>query len=516
MEAKATKISLTQQEAKLSRVLLEVAHCVDESKKTKQRLELRFAGGWVRDKLLGIPSNDIDIAINVMTGYEFALEMKEYVASTEHLMRLDIEPKDVGNLHKIAANPDKSKHLETATVKILGFDIDFVNLRKETYSSDSRTPQMQFGTAREDALRRDATINALFYNLHTNEVEDFAGGLSDMQSKLIRTPLEPHQTFMDDPLRVLRLIRFASRLNFTIDASSEVAMQDVEVRHALKLKISRERVGTEFSKMLKAQNPKSALDMFNRLELYAIIFTDPTAERIPEPCTRRWHCAYDCLDVLSNNESPKSIYQVLVRTDKELAWLLASLAPWFDTKDLPPSKTGRTSLPYAARVAREGIKQSNRVCDFVTGAFRHFEEIIKFKDAIVTRQAFTRQPDVLGMAIRRWDEQGGQWRIQVVLAILVEAMTSDVSAGYDTIFQGWQNFLDRLEEMGVMDAPHRKRLVDGKQLATALNAKPGVWMKPAIDMCMAWQFRNPRAIDPTGAIVEVKSRAGELQIPVSS
>lgn len=251
MNARSPKIDLTGDEARLRDLLLDVTRYIHESKKIAQQLQLRFAGGWVRDKILGIPSNDIDTAINAMTGYEFALEMKEYLDSPDNLQRHKLALSDVGNLHKVAANPEKSKHLETATVKILGFDVDFVNLRKETYSSDSRTPQMEFGTAEEDALRRDATINALFYNLHTDDVEDFAGGLLDMDLRLIRTPLEPRQTFMDDPLRVLRLIRFASRLDFTIDPSAASAMKNSEVQEALKLKISRERIGTELSKMLK-------------------------------------------------------------------------------------------------------------------------------------------------------------------------------------------------------------------------------------------------------------------------
>ena len=143
----------------------------------------------------------------------------------------------VSNLHKIAANPEKSKHLETVTTKILGYDVDFVNLRKETYTEDSRHPQMEFGTAKEDALRRDATVNALFYNLHTDKVEDFTGGLGHMSEKLIKTPLDPYQTFVDDPLRVLRLIRFASRLGFSIDPESEKAMSDPGIQEALKMKI---------------------------------------------------------------------------------------------------------------------------------------------------------------------------------------------------------------------------------------------------------------------------------------
>lgn len=253
MSTAVRQIMLTPRESQLQSLLLDVARYIDESKVIKERLELRFAGGWVRDKLLDIPSHDIDTAISGMTGYNFSMKMKEYLKSPENVSRHNLEPKDVGQLHKIAANPEKSKHLETVTTKILGFEVDFVNLRKETYSSESRNPQMEFGTAEEDALRRDATINSLFYNLQTDEIEDFTGGLADLESKTIRTPLNPFQTFLDDPLRVLRLIRFASRLNFTIDASSEACMSEKSIKAALRTKISRERVGIEVEKMLKGK-----------------------------------------------------------------------------------------------------------------------------------------------------------------------------------------------------------------------------------------------------------------------
>lgn len=246
-----TEIKLTQRESQLRGLLLDVARFIDESKEIKQRLELRFAGGWVRDKLLGIPSHDIDTAINAMTGSSFTLKMKSFLEDPKNMVKHGLEVKDVGNLHKIAANPEKSKHLETVTTKILGFDVDFVNLRKETYNENSRNPQMEFGTALEDAERRDATVNALFYNLHTDKVEDYTEGLNDMRSKIMRTPLDPYQTFKDDPLRILRLIRFASRLGFNIHAKSEACMGDPAILSALRLKISRERIGTEVEKMLK-------------------------------------------------------------------------------------------------------------------------------------------------------------------------------------------------------------------------------------------------------------------------
>lgn len=248
-----TTIELTPKEAQLKDLLLDTTEFINASRETGEPVILRWAGGWVRDKLLRIGSHDIDTAINVMTGEAFALRLCEFCADPNTIKKHDLEESTIGSLHKIARNPAKSKHLETTTIKLFGYDVDFVNLRKETYTEDSRNPQMEFGTAEEDALRRDATVNALFYNLNTGKVEDFTTGLIDMKSRLIKTPLEPFQTFMDDPLRVLRLVRFASRLEFTIDPAAEKVMGDSRVLDALRLKISRERVGVEIEKMLKGE-----------------------------------------------------------------------------------------------------------------------------------------------------------------------------------------------------------------------------------------------------------------------
>ena len=245
----APSIQLTDQEALLRQLLLDVSSYIG-MRGEYAKPELRFTGGWVRDKLLGSTSNDIDISISSMTGYKFGMLMKEYLAQADSRAKYD--EGIVGSLAKIEANPEKSKHLETITTKILGLDIDLVNLRKETYAGDSRNPTMEFGTPKDDALRRDATVNSLFYNLSTSTVEDLTGrGLKDMESKIIKTPLPPLQTFRDDPLRVLRSIRFASRLGYQIAKEDEQAMSDKTIQETLKLKITRERVGIEISKMLK-------------------------------------------------------------------------------------------------------------------------------------------------------------------------------------------------------------------------------------------------------------------------
>ena len=204
---------------------------------------LRVAGGWVRDKLMGRVSEDIDIAVDDRTGEQFALMVNEYL----RIMGL--------GTHKIAVikeNPEQSKHLATATVKLLGFDIDMVNLRSEEYSN-SRIPTIKIGTPEQDALRRDFTLNSLFYNLNTKEIEDYSGlGIPDLKEGLIRTPLAPSVTFSDDPLRILRAIRFACRYGFNLhqDIFESVKYRDeatlrVPVKDALMSKVSRDRIKQE-------------------------------------------------------------------------------------------------------------------------------------------------------------------------------------------------------------------------------------------------------------------------------
>lgn len=110
----------------------------------------------------------------------------------------------------------------------------------------------RFGTPLEDALRRDITINTMFYNVHTREVEDHLGkGMDDLRNGIIRTPLAPRETFQDDPLRVLRCVRFAGRFGFTLTPEVRDAALDPEIQGVLVSKITRERVGEEVDKMVK-------------------------------------------------------------------------------------------------------------------------------------------------------------------------------------------------------------------------------------------------------------------------
>ncbi|GMP47799.1 hypothetical protein CsSME_00015533 [Camellia sinensis var. sinensis] len=237
--------------------------------------QLRVAGGWVRDKLLGKECYDIDIAIDNMMGQEFCGKVNDYLSSTGE------EAQGVG---VIQCNPDQSKHLETARMRLFDVWIDFVNLRSEDYSENSRIPTMRFGTAEEDAYRRDLTINSLFYNINTNSVEDFTGrGIADLKSGKIVTPLPPKETFLDDPLRVLRAIRFGARFGFTLDDELKKAASDDDVKAAIADKISRERIGHEIDLMVSGDQPVKAISYISDLLLFWVVFRFPPVVDPPIP-----------------------------------------------------------------------------------------------------------------------------------------------------------------------------------------------------------------------------------------
>eukprot|EP00471_Norrisiella_sphaerica_P000654 CAMPEP_0184484254 /NCGR_PEP_ID=MMETSP0113_2-20130426/5980_1 /TAXON_ID=91329 /ORGANISM="Norrisiella sphaerica, Strain BC52" /LENGTH=712 /DNA_ID=CAMNT_0026865169 /DNA_START=47 /DNA_END=2185 /DNA_ORIENTATION=+ len=213
---------------------------------------VRVAGGWVRDKLLGLDSDDIDIAVDNMEGEMFAQLVNRYIEET------GIMPSS--KVSVIKTNPDKSKHLATATFRIGARPIDVNHLRSEEYSTSSRIPEVKMGTPYEDAFRRDLTINALYYNVNSDIVEDFTNrGFEDLKARIARTPLAPLETLVDDPLRLLRTLRFAGRFGLDIDPKFDEAARDPEVKKGLITKVSRERFGQEIIKALSGPGRPSKL-----------------------------------------------------------------------------------------------------------------------------------------------------------------------------------------------------------------------------------------------------------------
>ncbi len=208
-------------------------------------------GGYVRDCFLGIPNDDIDI---VVEGSGIALA--EAVAA------------------KCGAKVSVFRNFGTAMLKYKGIEVEFVGARRESYDRNSRKPVVEDGTLEEDQLRRDFTINAMAFSLQEDDfgaLVDPFHGIKDLAVGIIRTPLDPEQTYSDDPLRMLRAIRFATRLGFTIVPESLDAMR----RMAGRLKIlSRERIVEELDKMLLTGKPSRAFRLMDETGLLEQFFPE--------------------------------------------------------------------------------------------------------------------------------------------------------------------------------------------------------------------------------------------------
>ena len=274
----------------------------------------RVAGGWVRDNLLGIPSDDIDFSLDDMTGGHFAVYLANYA---------DANPgSGISEAHTIKANPEKSKHLETVTVDIHGLKVDFVNLRVETYG-ESRIPTMEMGTPDTDARRRDLTINALFYNIQTGQVEDYMGGQGikdlglDTGKIVIRTPKDPDKDqlestvriFHDDPLRMLRALRFYSRYpNSVLDPAIVQAMSMPEVQERFLYVrgaddepdkgVAPSRAGPELTKLFEGANPGNAIRVLFQTGFDKKVFNVPGYQNLMDMTMdqRNRHHAYNLLE----------------------------------------------------------------------------------------------------------------------------------------------------------------------------------------------------------------------------
>ncbi|KAJ6259257.1 hypothetical protein Dda_6156 [Drechslerella dactyloides] len=491
-------ITLTDTEHKIRDILVSVAASIDETVKPSTPTVLRITGGWVRDKLLAGDSNDIDIGINNMTGYEFAGHLSAYINA--HSEQFGGGARSV---HKIESNPDKSKHLETATTKLLGLDIDFVNLRSETYSEESRIPQMKFGTPTEDALRRDACVNALFYNLMTQQIEDFTSrGLQDLYDRVIRTPLAPYETFKDDPLRVLRLIRFAARLNFTILPDVEAAMMDPDIKEALKLKISRERVGVEIEKMVKGVRAYDALSIIARLKLGDCIFEAPGNGRKEAYAGKVEDARFPVAIEVVRWLLEEKVCAKLIKDEREryVAWLFAAGTPWAGIM----GKDGKRVTPVAASGARDGLKLSNRDFESLVRCFGNMEAVRAAAAGVADMSRVQ-----LGHLIR---ELGSEWRLQVFTALALDIVEKGGVDSEDTkaIVARYMAFVGRVEELGLADAWDLKPLLSGTEVASVLKRKPGKWMKGTLERVVEWQLGNPEGTKDE-AREFVTSIAGEIQ-----
>ncbi|OQX98010.1 MAG: tRNA nucleotidyltransferase [Bacteroidetes bacterium 4572_128] len=210
-------------------------------------------GGFVRDLIIGRNSKDIDIVV-LGSGIELAKKVA----------------KNIGKNTKISI----FKNFGTAMLRYGNYEIEFVGARKESYKRNSRKPMVENGTLEEDQKRRDFTINAMAISLNKNnfgKLIDPFNGINDLKEKILKTPLEPEKTFSDDPLRMMRGIRFASQLNYKIEKNTYNAIS--EQKNRIKI-VSKERITEELNKILMSKKPSIAFKILYNTGLLKIIFPE--------------------------------------------------------------------------------------------------------------------------------------------------------------------------------------------------------------------------------------------------
>jgi poly(A) polymerase len=218
----------------------------------KLNQETYIIGGFVRDSLLNRPSKDIDI-VTLGSGIKLA----EAVAQTLRIKNVQV-----------------FKQFGTAMIKTGGYEIEFVGARKESYRANSRKPLVEDGSIEDDQNRRDFTINAMAYSLNAEnygQLIDPFDGAKDIQNRIIKTPLDPDLTFSDDPLRMLRAIRFASQLNFHIEHATLQSIQKNRQRVEI---LSQERITDELNKIMLAETPSIGFILLDETGLLEIILPE--------------------------------------------------------------------------------------------------------------------------------------------------------------------------------------------------------------------------------------------------
>ena len=268
-------------DAQLAEILdKDIFHLIGDTADELQ-LDCYVVGGYVRDIFLERPSNDIDVVV-VGSGIRVADALRRKLGRKAHISVF--------------------RNFGTAQVKYRDVEIEFVGARRESYSHDSRKPVVEDGTLEDDQNRRDFTINAMAIQLnraHFGELVDPFGGIDDLEDGIIRTPLDPDITFSDDPLRMMRCVRFATQLRFFIEDETFDAL----TRNAHRLEIiSGERISDELNKIMLSPQPSRGLVDLQRSGLLGMILPEVAALDIVETRCGRAHKNnfYHTLEVLDN------------------------------------------------------------------------------------------------------------------------------------------------------------------------------------------------------------------------
>lgn len=414
---------------------------IDIIKKTCAKIEkkvvVRIAGGWVRDKLLGMSNDDIDIAISGISCIEFGKIMSE-MEKTKIVI--------------LEANHEQSKHLDTARVCLFkNFWLDICNLRADDYS----TGKIEEGTAESDARRRDFSMNALFFNVNDMKVEDFVSGVKSIKDKVIRTPISPEEDFSDDPLRIIRCFRFISKYGFEPDPLIKAAIP--KTIPLFLSKITKDRTATELTKLFHAKGHFMSLKILIETGMLQPVFDPDNYYKLDSEVIMKRITRVHELGKEITSENSMLIY---------FAAIFGDLLDAEPRKD--PMKKNKPTPAIDFMIIRT-MRLTNELSNNVTLLLKGRKLISEMHENIDRVKA--------GRFVRT---VGKIWRL--VRPIIEDDETLSF---YDT------KLLPFIESEHLEEVYNLKQLVDGKTLASLFGIKPGPQLGKLVEDLIDWQLENP-------------------------
>lgn len=413
-------------------------------------------GGSVRDSILGLPIKDLDLVIDIPNGgilFSTYMAMKHqcFVATT---------------------NPVIFENYGTAKFQLYKYDefkdieIECVQTRKEQYHKESRNPSTAFGTIEEDAKRRDLTINALYYNISQDKLYDFNGtGYYDLCAKIIRTPTDPDITFSDDPLRIIRVIRFSTRLGWGIDKDTWLGI----IKNISRLEIvSKERISDEISKILLCKKPSEGM----RKMYYSGVLN----KVLPD--------IYDTnLSYESRNPMVTTFEHTMNVLDETQPFIESRLAALFHDVGKVVTDKMRTVNPdqFSAEIAAADLKLMkfpNHIIKSVETAIKYHRFFKIYQDGVVP-------PD---RKIRKFINLCGE-----EIGTVVDVMNANNQhTTYDKKKRQVLDLLNRIEELEDIEKMANIKLpIDGKDIMLEFRLKAGPKIGMLLNEVKEAYFENP-------------------------
>ena len=454
----------------------------------------RVAGGWVRDKLLGKESDDIDIALNDMKGSTLANLINEELYPGKNKVGI------------IQQNVEKGKNLETATIKVCQTWIDLVNLRCEDKN--------KIGTPLTDAERRDLSINSLFYNINEEKVEDFTNkGIHDLENGIIETPIDAEITFRDDPLRILRMLRFAIKYKFRIgfNINNYIEKNKEEIVKNFYDNISKERIEKELYKVFNMNNSSFAIAYLYSFNILDIILLTKNYDQ--ENNNDNIFLKIANLYILGEYLLEKTkIFEIEMNPENfnKIDYSLLLLTLYFRNikNNNDNSLMNQQILKFTYKTSTDYLKSNYLMCAY-------FDELYN----LINQENYNRL--FIGKVLRKITYKNilpclyASIAYEYIEKTQLNNLMNDIDNNLlQNIIEKNKRFLSYIINEDMMHIDKMKPLFNGKEILEKLNIKAGKELGFLIEYLIDEQIKEPK-LNKDDAIVLLKKKKDEIGLIVN-